>query len=257
MITHNIDITDRQKQSKAPFSYESTLKLPDGTMFSGVFPGGFISVKIYVDEKVSIPVRMDCLTADKKVLFRDRNGNTVAYWQLYEDTEQLPYVSSVLLNDNGIISGHVVCTPETVNVLCGVMRDLTQNLYLDADAFILIPQCHVATLRGSSRSFGFRHDGQLEIRTSDIELLPAPSLEPGDGAVWRKTIDASNLSFNLKNTSAWDAANTTPDSVSQVIVNGSTYWTGNTSLLLKAGVQSNLRLVQQKKTITLRGVADV
>lgn len=256
MITHNMDITDRQKESKSPFAYESTLKLPDGVMFSGEFPGGFLSIKVYVNEKTALPVRMDCLTPDKKVWFRDRNGNSVAYWQLYADTEQLPFVSSVLLNSNGVISGQIVCRPETVDVLCGVMTGLTQNLYLDPDAFILMPQCNVATLLGASRSFGFRNDGQLTIRTADTTLLPAYTGTPGDGAVW-KHVNDNKLRFDLKNTAAWDESNTTPDSISQVIVNGSTYWTGNTSLLLKAGIQSNLRLIQQRKNITLRGVADV
>ena len=256
MITHNVDITDRQKESKSPFAYESTLKLPDGVMLSGEFPGGFISVKVYVNEKLSLPVRMDCLTPDKRVIFSDRNGNTVAYWQLYEDSDQVPFVSSVLLNENGVIVGHVVCRTETVDILCGVMKNITQNLYLDSDAFILMPQCHVATLLGSSRSFGFRHDGQMDIRTSNITLEPSYTGAAVPGAVWKDTV-RYDLRFDLKNTAYWDDTNSTPDSISQVIVNGTTYWTGNTSLLLKAGVQSNLRLTQQGKTITLRGVADV
>lgn len=249
MLTHNVDITDRQTGSKWPFAYESTLKLPDGIMFTGDFAGGFVSIKVYVNEKLSLPVRIDCITPDRRVLFSDRNGAFVAQWQLYEDSEPTPYVSSVLLNENNVISGHVVCKQETVDVLMGIMRTLSKTLYLDSDAFVLLPQCHVMSLLGSCRSFGFRHDGETELRTSDVSIQVTPDVlqQQEPGVLW----------FHLKNSDQWKDKNTVLDSVLQVVINGSTYWTGNQSIILKAGIQSNLRLTQQGKTITLKGVANV
>jgi len=249
MLTHtNIDRSDAAQVSKAPFTYESTMLL-DGNLIPS---GSFVALKVYVYGSMSVPFRMHSIRQDGKVVFCDATGALAVYWQTYPQTEEIapndvPYVSSLLFDDRGIIAGSVTCTHTVMSVIRGIIDSNTETFFVPSDAFILIPQCHVAMLEGHARSFGISNQAAATTYiTSDLHLTCDNEM----------LISGSTDSLQLSLTNTADAirAAAPTNGICGVVINGQTYCCADSSIILKSSICSNLRVIKENQSITLRGV---
>lgn len=253
MLQHsNLDRRDSVIVSKAPFTYESTMQL-DGQQ---VPLGGFLSLKVYVEEAYKVPYRLHSITQDGKVWFCDATGKKTLYWQVYDSTEEanmdMPFVSSVLVNKYGVLAGHIACSYEIVSLIRNVIASNEATVYLPATAFVLIPQCHVAMLSGSARSFAFINQGHDPVYiTEDI------SIEVGsDQVILCDTGYEDSFQINLTNKDITVEKAALANGICQLQIEGSTvtYPCETRCLIIKAAPLSDLRVLRDGESIVLRGV---
>ena len=265
MLTHsNIDRRDSVVVSKAPFTYESTL-----TINGSVLPAGsFIAVSMYVQETDRVPFRLHSIHTDGKVWFCDATGKLTCYWQTYEETAEIdsadrPYVSSLLYNSNGVVSGLISCTHTVISLIRQVIEGNIENVYLPADAFVLIPQCHVATIAGAGRSFGISsQDDETVYTTSNINIVGATtSYQDEDvadddqkGFIIVNGTDQVSLTVNICNQPEKIVKLAPVNRICYVVVSGNTHNVIEKSIIIKSDTLSNLRVVKANGTLRFIGV---
>jgi hypothetical protein len=246
MLNHtNIDRSNSMEISPAPFTYTSTRLL--GTV--QLPADAFISVRVYAEDNYRIPYRIHSVEPGGRINFCDSTGQIRLYWQTYADTEALtaasgPYVSSLLFNMNRVIAGHICCTRQALDLIRGVINSLSQTLLLPADAFVLIPQCHIPMMGGFCRAIAV--NGVYS--TSDIHIQGSTE------SVITNYNDA--LSVSLINTQAQLNDNATGNTLCYIVVNGSTVDCKGKSIIMKSSMLSNLRVGQEDGKVTLKGVTD-
>lgn len=255
MLTHlNIEIPNSQKESKAPFTFESTLEINGQKMPQG----SFLSVKVYVDGSVVLPVRLYCIRQSGEVVFCDNRGTIVALWKTHPVTDKgIKFVTSVLVNENGVLSGPIACTKQAVDIIRGVINSRSSDFYLPSNAFVLIPQCHVAMMPGSVKAISVTdRSGIKHTFTSDIELDPIGGEEDHTAMIY-----GNGKSYNLRNTYDAVIARTKKNGICNIVIDGSTVDCSKSRLIIKAEMTpdraSNLRVVQEQGKLVLKGVKDV
>ena len=253
MLTHfNIELPNSQKESKAPFTFNSTLEL-DGQIIP---QGSFISIKIYVTGAENLPVRLYCIRQNGDVVFCDNRGSLVALWKLRAITESdIKWVTGLLVNESGVIAGSIACTKQVVDLFHSVVNKHASDFYFPPNAFILLPQCHVAMLQGAAKAITVTDlKGIKHTFTGDIALKPLSG--PDDDTV----IFYSNSSFGLKNTYETVLARQQSNGICFITVNGRTVDCRNRRLIIKAKMTaadaSNLRVIREKDCLVLKGVKD-
>lgn len=259
MIHYNIDRFDEWQVSKAPFTYESTMELA-----GDIIPAGsFISLKIYAEDLTRVPFRMHSIMQDGRVTFCDADGYVVAYWQTYENTREASdkrrYISSLLVNENGIIAGHICCTQTVIAIIRNIVATNTETFFVPSDAFVLLPQCHIAMIGGIGRSFNVQNvDGSIKKLTGDLHIVATSADNPSNQMVLLNaepsiSIDALNTGIAIKKQSV-------DNGICTILVDGETVWSHtqdegrDTNLIIKAGILSNLRLSKENRSLTLTGV---
>ena len=255
MLSHtNIERNNSQQESKAPFTFESTLTVAG----QRIPQGGFLSVKVYVDSNIILPVRIYCVRQNGEVVFCDKTGTVVALWKTCELTDpDIDYVTDLLFTEEGAIAGSIACTVPTLDIFRSLVTERTSDYFLPADAFVLIPQCHIAMMGGASKTIHVTDkEGEVHVFTSDITIQNFPEPEDYDDSedmvVWR------GYSANLKNT--YDAViNRQPtNKICSIVIDGSTTWCDGKKLLIKAKMDSesasNLRIVHENGQLVMRGV---
>jgi hypothetical protein len=252
MLSHsNIDRRDAVVVSKAPFTYESTLRFSDIYLPSG----SFLSIKIYVEETYVVPFRLHSIQQDGKVWFCDATGKQAVYWQTYEETETkngAQFISSLLYNTNGVVAGIIACLPVVVASVRNIIESSLEPFYFPANAFILIPQCHVATLAGTCRAFSFESKNLPIInKVCDITLTVEPPVED-KAVVLLNSVNGCQIS--LSNTAATITKMAPLNGICYVIVNGEKYDCSKHSIVIKAAPLSDLRVIKDNETLWLRGV---
>lgn len=251
LVHNNIDRSAEVQTSPAPFTYGSTCKLGGITLPSNAF----ISLKLYIEEFNRVPYRIHSVQPDGRLYFCDATGQPRIYWSTFktsapikEDDEDYPYISSLLFNENHIVAGHVCCTRAAMDMIRSVISGITSPLFVDADAFVCIPQCHIAMLAGQGRSVGVVKDGETTYLTSDVVIQPSAE----NGVVTE--LNDRKVSVSLSTNSEALEKDARENHLCDVVVNGTTYSCRGKSLIIKPGVASNLRVVQDDNKIILRGV---
>ena len=243
MIQYNVDRNSSIEQTKAPFTYDSTLSYGD-TVLS---VNDFVSIKITVTSSHVPPVHIARLTQNKELIFSDSRGTDVGYVQLYDTTETDSLVSSVILSPTHIVAGHIVCSKNTINQLLGLLSRTSETVYFGSSAFVLLPQCHVAMLTGTCRS----------IRLGDV-YTTANAAVHFKGSVYGKAPSSSNrYTLTINTVNSWDNLALPRNNICVLTVGSTNYWVGGCHLLFKHGVLSNLRVIHADNSIMLKGVTDV
>ena len=249
MLSHtNIDRQDSQQVSNAPFTFTSTL-----TMLDSVIPtGSFISLKVYVEEDYRVPFRFHGIRPDGKLIICDAVGTPVITWQTYPSTRKRdndrPYISSLLYNMNGVIAGHVACTHTAIAVIRNVIETITEPYQLDANAFVLIPQCHVAMLKGQCRAIGQIDNNGTKYTTGDLDL----SFGTTDDCIYATEND--KISLAMVNTKDKFMKMLTPNGLCQVKVGSDTFDVVGQSIIIKAAPESNVRVTKDNDRLQIKGV---
>lgn len=249
MLSHtNIDRQDSQQVSNAPFTFTSTLKLQESILPTG----SFISLKVYVEEDYKVPFRFHSIRPDGKLVICDAVGTPVITWQTFAATRERlnerPYVSSLLYNMNGVIAGHVSCTHTAIAVIRNVVESITVPYLLDAGAFVLIPQCHVAMLKGQCRAIRQIDDNSSRDTTGDLEL----SFGTTDDCLYATENDKIILA--MVNTEDKTMKMLTPNGLCNLVVNGNTHGVIGKSIIIKSKLESNLRVTKGNGRLLLKGV---
>jgi len=248
MLNHNnIDRQDSADISPAPFTYNSTMRIGDV-----VFPAGsFLTLKVNVGPNNLMPFRFHSVQRDGKVVICDRRGSLVGYWQTFRLTDaNVAYVSSVLLDMDGALMGHIACTVQAVNLMSSIAANTLETIFLDADAFEFLPQCHIAMLDGFAKTIGIQsQNNDMEYHTGDLHLDMSNS---EDHCVWMG--DNGDIPVNLTNTKATLEDRSTRNGICYLVVNDATYSCAGHNIILKAAMESNLRVVLEDNKIVLRGV---
>jgi hypothetical protein len=246
MLTHtNIDRRDSVVVSKAPFTYESTM-----TIENSVLPAGsFIAVKVYVEESYKVPFRFHSIQTDGKVWLCDSTGKLACYWQTYEGTAEIaegdrPFVSSLLYKENGVVAGFISCTHTVVSLIRHIVESNTEALLLPSNAFILIPQCHTAMISGCCRSFAIINQKGTEYKTKDVYITGNTN----------DMIHIDDNTISISNSPATISSRAPVNTVCSVVVGGTAYDVSDKSIIIKAAMLSNLRVVKEEGTIRLIGV---
>lgn len=264
MINYNIDRVDARQISKAPFTYESTMELGGSELPAG----SFISLRVYAEDMSRVPFRFHSLMQDGRVAICDADGNIVAYWHTFQTTkgtvDKNKYISSLLVNTNGVIAGHIGCTQTAMAIIRSVIANNSDTVFLPADAFVFLPQCHVSMISGSGRVFNVQKiDGSIGQYTANMTLTAAPvedekeqmviiSVTPGE--------DFNVTHVDLINTETAITKRLVANGICTVKVDGETVWEHtqnegkNTNIIIKSGVLSNLRVSKSANTLTLTGV---
>lgn len=255
MLQHsNIDRQNSVEVSPAPFTYTSTLDMAGAQIPAG----SFLSLKIYVTENYLMPFRFHSIRPDGKVMICDARGSIVGYWQTFSETEpDVDYVSSVLLDMQGVLMGHVACTSQTISLIRRVVLSSLDTVFLDPKAFVFLPQCHIAVLSGYGRSFGIQsQDNAMEYHTGDMEIAllggtaSQAQVEITGGT---KTVLSVSLSNKLE-TVQKRADEHGQNGICNLIVNGQTVGCAGKSIIVKSAATSNLRVVMENNKVVLRGV---
>ena len=258
MLQHtNIDRQDSVDVSPAPFTYTSTLDLA-GVQ---VPAGSFLALKVYVTETALMPFRFHSIQPDGKVMICDARGTLVGYWQTFSETEpDVDYVSSVLLDMQGVLMGHVACTTQTVALVRRVVLSSLSTTFLDPQAFVFLPQCHIAMLNGYGRSFGVQsqtsdiqyHTGDLRIALLDDSQLHI-SIEPLSENKPEELALTVNLSNKPETVQKW-ADQYGQNGICKLVVNNIPVNCIGKSIIIRAAATSNLRVVMENSKVVLRGV---
>ena len=256
MLNHsNIDRSNSVETSPAPFTYTSSMKIGKVTLPSDAF----ISIKLYVEGTYKVPYRLHSIQPDGRINFCDATGQIRVYWQTYPTTEALseqtgPYVSSLLFNNYNMIAGHICCTRLTVDILRTIIDSLQADMLLPADAFVLIPQCHIPMLKGQARSISINGT----YMTSDV-ILKSEAAEESDGVI--TNIEGGTVQVSLTNTKTEIENASNYNTLCRVAVknkneNETVYDCDALDIIIKAAVESNLRVTREDGKIVLKGVAD-
>lgn len=263
LIHSNIDRRDSVVVSKAPFTYESTM-LINGTPIPA---GSFLSLKVYVEESYKVPYRVHSITKDGKVWFCDATGRKAVYWQTYASTEeaaanQPKFVSSLLFNEYGVVSGHIACSYALISILRNIIVANNETVNVQADSCVLIPQCHVSMLGGSCRSFGLVSQNKApEYRTTDLYITTddtqvilgdAERYAAGEQLIIQQITD--RVQINLTNTDQTIIKKAPVNGICSIIIDGETYNCEGKNLIIKAATLSDLRVARDDGQIVLRGV---
>lgn len=251
----NIDRADSVSVSKAPFTYESTMMLG-----GSVIPAGsFVALKVYVDETYKVPFRLHSIDTDGRVWFCDANGAKAAYWKTYEGTYEItsadrPFISSLLYNQYGVIAGFISCTHTVLSLIRNIVESNIETVFLPDNAFVLIPQCHTAMIKGCCKAIGIgSQDDETVYTTSDINITGSTNAVQVERVVLREQTDES-IRISLSNSEDTLHKLAPDNGICVAIVGGGTYCCADSSIIIKSKALSNLRAVKQDNSIILRGV---
>ena len=251
MLQHfnNLDRTYEQGLSNYPFTHESTRDIKIGTMPQG----SFLAISVNVDENTVLPCRLKGMSPEGKLVICDSTGAEVCHGQLYKVTDAAPsgYVSFFLYNANEVLSGFIFCKVEAVGQLMALTTWYPDTFtYFNSDAFVLLPECHVQTLRGAVRSFKV---GSTYI-TADLCIRFSNPTENS----WRTGYNVVPSTFgDAICINVYNVQEPEINGLCQICVNGTNYWIGGKNIVLKASMTSNLRVVYTNSAIVLKGVGDV
>lgn len=255
MLTHyNIERSNSQKESKAPFTFESTLDINGQKMPQG----SFLSIKVYVDGSFTLPIRFYCLRQTGELVFCDSNGSIVALWKTHPITdEDTKWITSVLVNEAGVIAGTIATTKQALDIIRGVVNSHTSDFYFPSNAFILMPQCHVAMLAGSAKAIVVTdRDGVRHTFTSDITVQPVADEDEPEAMVFC----INGCSYNLRNKYSTVLKRLKHNGICNIVINGSTVDCSQSKLIIKAKMTtedaSNLRVTHNSDGLVLKGVKD-
>ena len=254
MLSHlNIELPNSQKESKAPFTFDSSL-LINGQQLP---QGSFVSIKVFITDSVVLPVRIYCIRQNGDIVFCDARGTLVAIWKTCEKTDgDAKWITSLLVNDAGAIAGSVACTKQTLDLFRGAVLNRTGDLFLDNDAFILMQQCYVAMLKGVCKVIAATDaKGIKHLFTSDITLNPTIGATVDEAVVFK-----NEDTINMKNTYSTVLDRQQANGICTITVGGRSVDCRNKRLLIKAAMTptdaSNLRVIREKDCLVLKGVKD-
>lgn len=255
MLTHyNIERSNSQKESKAPFTFESTLDINGQNMPQG----SFLSIKVYVDGSFALPVRFYSIRQTGELVFCDSNGSIVAMWKTHPLTdEDTKWVTSVLVNENGVLAGTIAATKQALDIIRGVIKSRTSDFFFPSNAFVLMPQCHVAMLAGSAKAIVVTdREGTRHTFTSDITVQPVAGIDDPEAMVFY----VDEQSYSLRNKYSTVLGRLKHNGICNIVVNGSTVDCSQSKLIIKAKMTtedaSNLRVIHNKDSLVLKGVKD-
>lgn len=252
MLTHyNIERSNSQQESKAPFTFESTLVI-DGQKMP---QGSFLSIKVYVDSSFVLPVRFYSLRQSGELVLCDNNGAIVALWRTHAITDtDTKWVTSILVNEAGSVAGTIAATKQALDMLRGVINGRTSDYYFPSNAFVLIPQCYVAMLAGAAKAIIVTDlEGVSHIFTSDITIKPQTDNDPEAMIFY-----VAGGMYNLRNKYSTVLKRLKRNGICNIVIDGSTVDCSQSKLIIKAKMTtedaSNLRVVHEQNSLVLRGV---
>lgn len=173
-----INMNNMQRDSaaynaNAPFSGSGELYIGDMAVPSG----SLLSLKVYCDESVTLPVRLASIARDTarrtsvRLTFLDALGYTVGYCTLEKTAEDS---SRGIFNSEGYLCGHMYYTKEFADICVTAVQKAPSGVSLDSDAFQLLPQNHVATLTGKVKSIyvgGSRISGNVVLHGGEYTRI--------------------------------------------------------------------------------------
>lgn len=244
LISTNIDRTDEALNTKAPFQWQCPLAI------GGVrLPlGGFVSIKIYVTEDITPPVKLHKITikGDSGFIdFCDVDGTFVGRFHITNRTLG-SLCSSFLRSQEGVIVGQLTYKPEIPLFFITQAKALGGTVTTDVQDFKLLPQCHVSNLRGVCKSITVG-----DVTTTDDVLLKF-------GRATRASLISGELEVGLIGAYIKPEAQ---DGIETLIVQEDGVEVDRADvrgnhLIVRAGVTSNLRVAKENRIIRLKGVLD-
>ena len=274
LIQHNIDRNDESYNTKAPFTYESKLQLPGGTLPSQ----SVRSVVVYCQEGTMPPVRIvssmfeDAYEDHVLLSFSDATGQEIGRARLYLATEA-EYVTTFITDSFNVIKGHVCYNAKAAEVFRGATLEAGGRFMTEDNDFELLPQCHVAWMPGHCRAI--RVNGWLT--NKDVRINPTIEMHT---AVSAATVNAeyADTSYVLSMAEPYIEATTFKDnpalngickltlnnldSVDMVHVSTPELylhdgiWLGGVNLILRSSDTSNIRVITDSSAIHLEDVND-
>lgn len=144
LVHYNLDRTDEQLNTNAPFEYECSCRF--GRI--NLQRSAFISIKLYIDEGMVLPARLSRVyipdPESVSVEFCDAENTLIGTWNTpLEIRAGCSYVSGFVYDDMGILRGHVVCDPATPGTLSAACKFIGGDIKTSVSDFILLRQCCV------------------------------------------------------------------------------------------------------------------
>lgn len=264
LINANIDRNDAQINTKAPFTYESPLKLLDSELPSMAFQ----SIKIYCGEGFVPPVRLSSVAVVPEhpdqcdVRFADKSGKPMCHaviCLLSEGTKD--YITTLLTDDYGVIKGHVTYRRDTPGVLLTAARRSDGLFTTQAGDFTLLPQCHEAWITGNCKAISVNGT----TTRSNVRLIPSILVHTRIDPDSSYCFDLADVYWPDVTVSAREAVNGLCNLVvhnvkklNGVTIDGTTdpIWIGGKHLVIRSSVTSNIRVGVTDTSIVLKGVMD-
>lgn len=260
----NIDRNDAQMNTKAPFTYESPLKLLDSELPSMAFR----SIKIYCGQGFETPARLASVSVVAEhpdqcdIRFADASGKYMCHAVVCLLSEGVSdYVTTLLTDDYGVILGHVTYRRDTPGALLTAARRSDGLFTTQPGDFTLLPQCHEAWITGNCKAVSVNGD----VTRSNVRLIPSILVHTRFDNGGAYCFDLADVYWPGVTVSAREAINGICNLVvhnvtklNGVTVNGTTdpIWVGGKHLVIRSSITSNIRVSVTGSSILLKGVMD-
>lgn len=245
MLLHsNIDKQDASQNTKAPFEFESTM-----TVANVVLPlDSFSSAQIRCIEGIQPPAhisRVSGTTDTVIVTIADTNDIVIGHCSYSAES-----LYALVKTSDGIPRGLLGISSDAFNILKNILKQTSFSINVDRNAFVFLPQCHVATMDGMCRIVRIN---DIPVSTVDIGKDPESSLVHLE-EIHRGTESPWAYRYSLYDNGPLKIVSL-PKGIQTVVVNNKEFSAIGKHLLIKAGKTSNLRVLTDS-AITLKGVTD-
>ena len=273
-INSNIDVYAAEFNTNAPFTIDSSMRVGDIQLSYA----DFLSIVLYCDEDIVPPARIGMLRAlpadanGVDVVFVDTGNRSIGALRMLETAEDVSYyngyITSFICDENGGIVGHAMYAKTLPGAFLSVLsRSAASTVRVNPDAFVLMPQCHVARLRSHGAAIRVNGTTTLDnvyIRagaTTRADVYAASALaEQGLDVVQLPGLEYYCVSAINKYTPNMTSADgytklcitLTGETVNRYIIDVS-----NSHIVLRSSVASNVRVITEFSGITIKGVMDV
>lgn len=257
-IFSNIDRNDAALNTKHPFDWSCALDL------GSPFPvRELISVRLYVDDKSAVPLRIAKFvwtSTGMRWTIKDNTGDDCASVSFPEDAKEI--ITVPVRDTSGCLAGHVVCTPVFIRTVSAMLRAASGNIIdVNQDDFIFDTSCHIPILSGIFRALNFNG----EVYTTDVTIFTGDNVKAEEvGASSRRLLRISAVSDYKENTRIDNKFTRLTLNGDHELVNNTSSGgvtsggaTGGWQLLLRHSLASNLRVVTTAANVHLMGVKDV
>lgn len=259
----NIDRNDAVYNTNAPFEGDRPLVISGFTLDYR----SFRSIRVYVTETMTPPVRLASITLSKidpdkaYARFEASNGVLVGRWEIVRTIPNTTgeYVTCFILNDADTIMGHVVYAKSLPDALLHLVSSAGGTVNVQPSSFKLLPQCHVPMHVDGVRAFKVgSHVYRGELVVSGVDEL---TTTVDDNMTASIGLNENVLPYKYKKHGICKLKVDNLVSVNGVAVqpgsaNNTEYWIGGSHLILRSSVTSNLRVSMENGTIALKGVQE-
>lgn len=260
MLSHNLDRTDEALNTKAPFTTDSNLS----ALGVPIPSASLIAVELDVKIKHALPVHLSSVSlADTlkslSIVFSDSESEAVASARIpvsWQDGLELS--SRVLLDEFGAVCGHMAFTRDFLAAISSAcLLSSTKEVLVKPEDLVLLPSCLHIDMREGVRQIAIGGDtsvGAVSLNTEgglqvvkDGEVATVTRMDRFDVPV-RFYSETNTIKAGVDG--AGEVAVQEGDNEEDLF---SAY---DRSLVIKAGVKSNVRVSDVSGGIVIGGVKD-